>query len=964
MELPTNLLTVHREGCTNNFLIGESNLLYGKNLENSRIYLKKEYNKEFPENREIDAQFNLFLEKAERKNPNLSFPRRKIYENVNEDGTSKFYTKHGAVNPSDVDMEIQESEEKIPEKQKVGTLMVKFDIPSWEFILNKIKDVDLYHPEELQYGKEEEPHITVLYGFNETVTPEDIRAEIGDFDLPIKAKILGISLFNNPEFDVVKLDIESPQLVELRRRVEQLPNTLTYTDYKPHMTIAYAIRGRGQKYVHRFKTPIEIQSDKIVFSDKDRNKIKLDFSSEIININEGIMTKSQLSEIVKEYMVNEGNILSLKDLPFKDDIERLGGQIFSVGGAVRDEFLGKDSKDLDILITGVPMDKIQQIAGRYGKVDAVGESFGVLKFVPTGSKDDVDIAIPRTEKLKSKKSLEQEYQEKTMDLRKQLEITKDPKEFTKITNKINKISNELANAHKAFDVTSDHTLPIEKDLIRRDFTINAIAKDINGQVIDPYGGVEDLKNKTIRVVNPKAFGEDPLRMLRAVQFASRFDFEIEPKTMKLIQKNAPKIKEIASERILIEFDKIVRKGDAWVGVQLLKETGLFKELFGQTIGHNKALPWERVNTMGEFIYLMLKDVTDTPSELFKTEMKGDIDTYKEIKGLETGFNQVTDDDVKNRLVVHNMYTISPASTNSGIIPRVLEPAINDVIRGKYPKNLKELAVNGNDLMNLGLKGKEIGDTLKSMLIQVYIDKVDNNREDLLATIEGRSEGINEVLIDEAYSMIESLLSEREIRYMPNAETVSVNKNCQLGGKGDGTSDACNQGEMKNLTTKKIDEEEEEVNSKRPYYLKGEEPVRVNESIPPFVIIDDNKRNDLEKLWKVLDDETKEKYKFVYFNAIDKGQLKNDQYYPLFNLMKQHGILKFDGTDKIDISKKLVYYGDLWKNIGDNKKDEYIRNLFNKAQKEGELSQKEYNELDYFLRKGETQYKGGQLSKKH
>ena len=75
--------------------------------------------------------------------------------------------------------------------------------------------------------------------------------------------------------------------------------------------------------------------------------------------------------------MNEGSIASLQDLPFRNDIERLGGKLYSVGGAVRDEFLGKDSKDLDILITGVPMDKIEQIAGRYGKVDAVGKSFGV-----------------------------------------------------------------------------------------------------------------------------------------------------------------------------------------------------------------------------------------------------------------------------------------------------------------------------------------------------------------------------------------------------------------------------------------------------------------------------------------------------------------------------------------------------------------------------------------------------------
>jgi len=229
----------------------------------------------------------------------------------------------------------------------------------------------------------------------------------------------------------------------------------------------------------------------------------------------------------KKNMIKEANIMSLEDLPFKQEIEKLGGKIFSVGGAVRDKFLGKDSKDLDILITGIPMDKLERLLTKYGKVDAVGKSFGVIKFVPKGATDDIDIAIPRTEQ-------------------------------------------KVGDGHKGFDVKSDHELPIEDDLKRRDFTINAIAKDVNGNLIDPYNGQDDLRNKIIRVVNPEAFADDPLRMLRGVQFASRFGFTIEPHTMDLIKQNAPKIKEIAGERMFIELEKIVTKGDKKVGAQLLK----------------------------------------------------------------------------------------------------------------------------------------------------------------------------------------------------------------------------------------------------------------------------------------------------------------------------------------------------------------------------------------------------------
>lgn len=390
--------------------------------------------------------------------------------------------------------------------------------------------------------------------------------------------------------------------------------------------------------------------------------------------------------------------MSLKDLPFKQEIDRLGGKIFSVGGAVRDEFLGKESKDLDILITGVPMDNLEQLLKRFGKVDAVGKSFGVIKFVPQGLTDDIDIAIPRTEK-------------------------------------------KVGDGHQGFDVTSDHNLPIEDDLKRRDFTINAIAKDIDGNLIDPFGGQKDLASKIIKVVNPEAFADDPLRMLRAVQFASRFGFTIEPNTMKLIQTNAPKIKEIAGERMFIELEKIVTKGNKKVGAQLLKDTGLFQSMFDVELEQSSidSNQFENVNTMGEFVFLLIRTLPN-PAEVFRTKLKGDIPTVKEIEALTNGFTNVTDNHIKNRVVVHNMFTKSPNSINSKILPDNLKKAAADLTSGQYPKMIKELTVNGNDLMSMGLKGKEIGDTLKSLLINIYGDKLRNNKEDLINFLNNRNNG--------------------------------------------------------------------------------------------------------------------------------------------------------------------------------------------------------------------------------
>ena len=270
----------------------------------------------------------------------------------------------------------------------------------------------------------------------------------------------------------------------------------------------------GKNGAHEIANKAEVEYRKT----SKTNDIDYKTSDEIYNkfVTEYAKHHREKKVELNESVMNEAQLMSLQDLPFKQEVEQLGGKIYSVGGAVRDEFLGKESKDLDLLITGIPMEELEQILSKYGRVDAVGKSFGILKFKPEGATEQIDIAIPRTEKPSGE------------------------------------------GGHKGFEVTSDHTLPIEKELKRRDFTINAIAKDTEGNIVDPYGGQEDLKNKIIRVVNPEAFSDDPLRMLRAVQFASRFGFTIEPETMKLIQDNASRIKEIPPERILTEFDKIVK----------------------------------------------------------------------------------------------------------------------------------------------------------------------------------------------------------------------------------------------------------------------------------------------------------------------------------------------------------------------------------------------------------------------
>ncbi len=135
---------------------------------------------------------------------------------------------------------------------------------------------------------------------------------------------------------------------------------------------------------------------------------------------------------------------------------------------------------------------------------------------------------------------------------------------------------------------------IKEDLARRDFTVNAMALDIDKKIVDPFDGQKDLKNKTIQAVgNPEErFNEDALRMLRATRFATTLDFQIEPKTLKAIQKNVGWIQAISKERIRDEFIKIIESDKPSNGIELLKESKLLQYILpelekGINVGQNK-----------------------------------------------------------------------------------------------------------------------------------------------------------------------------------------------------------------------------------------------------------------------------------------------------------------------------------------------------------------------------------------
>lgn len=228
----------------------------------------------------------------------------------------------------------------------------------------------------------------------------------------------------------------------------------------------------------------------------------------------------------------------LKSYAFFKTLITQGAEVFLVGGSVRDELLGKSVKDLDLVVRGVAMEDLISALKKHGQTNLVGKSFGVIKFRPKEAVEtELDIALPRTEV-------------------------------------------SVGTGHKEFEVNFDPQLPLEEDLRRRDFTINAIAQNLStGELVDPFGGQKDLAAGLIRTVFEASFREDPLRLLRAVQFAARLKFKIEERTFDEMRQHAGLIRTVAKERIIEEVRKLFLAEKPSVGFDLMRDTGLLQSVF-------------------------------------------------------------------------------------------------------------------------------------------------------------------------------------------------------------------------------------------------------------------------------------------------------------------------------------------------------------------------------------------------
>ena len=213
-----------------------------------------------------------------------------------------------------------------------------------------------------------------------------------------------------------------------------------------------------------------------------------------------------------------------------EQVRACGGRALVVGGFVRDALLGHPSKDLDVEVFGLPAAELKTLLGQWGAVNTVGESFTVFKV------QGLDVSLPRRE-------------------------------------------SKVGRGHRGFEVHGDPSLPFAEAARRRDFTINAIGWDpLTGEYLDPHGGRDDLAQRVLRMVDGRTFGEDSLRVLRALQLAARFECSVDPGTRDVCR--ATPLDDLAAERVWGEVEKLLlRAKRPSIGLHLARDLDVVSRLW-------------------------------------------------------------------------------------------------------------------------------------------------------------------------------------------------------------------------------------------------------------------------------------------------------------------------------------------------------------------------------------------------
>jgi len=275
----------------------------------------------------------------------------------------------------------------------------------------------------------------------------------------------------------------------------------------------------------------------------------------------------------------------------EDYVGSLGLDAYLVGGAVRDELLGLDSKDADFLVPGVDTEGLKRALEPYGRVEdlvVAGRLVGVRlhprdRRVRALARGGIEFAPPRAER-------------------------------------------STGPGRHDFEIVADPSLSVEDDMRRRDFTVNAMARRLaTGELVDPVGGRADLEAGILRTVSPRSFQEDPLRMVRALRFVSQLGFEPDEATLQQLREEAPAVRLVSGERVggglqadgMGELSKLLLGREPARALRLARDTGVLGELlpeFREAIGFDQESRYHDL-TVDEHTFAVVQAASDAHRSL-------------------------------------------------------------------------------------------------------------------------------------------------------------------------------------------------------------------------------------------------------------------------------------------------------------------------------------------------------------
>ena len=383
------------------------------------------------------------------------------------------------------------------------------------------------------------------------------------------------------------------------------------------------------------------------------------------------------------------NNLFDKAKPILERLQSHDFQAYFVGGSVRDFLLNRPINDVDITTDALP-DDIERI---FDKTIDVGKEHGTIVVL----------------------------------------IDQDPFEVTTY-----RVEGDYSNYRRPDQVF--FTNKLSDDLSRRDFTINAMAMSKDMKVFDPFDGQVDLKNRVIRTVGKAEarFGEDALRMLRAVRFMSQLDFQLSEDVISSIEENGKLLQHIASERSFVELDKLYRGKNPQVAKSVIDKTNLLHYLpFFSHVSHENFLS-SKVSNLADELILQIYLKSDLHDYLHELKPSNKLKAYinNSLSLIET-----LDTDIDSRIIAYRfertvLEGVTEINRTNQILTQSSSHTLSDALDKKESliiKDRSELAINGKDLMDaLGIAGGPwLKEALNLIEIAVLTEEVNNNKTDII-----------------------------------------------------------------------------------------------------------------------------------------------------------------------------------------------------------------------------------------